>query len=434
MNLVFIGAGYVGLVSGVMMSHMGHLVSCIDTDKAKIENLKLGIMPLYEPDLEQYLNEGILNNRLDFVYGFQHNFKDAEAIFITVGTPALDSGKTDLSSVINCLDEILPKITAQCLIVIKSTVPPGTASHIRQYIASKGYKNLVASNPEFLREGSAVVDFLQPERIVIGTNSEEAKNILKQIYQYLTSQNIPLINTDSNTAELIKYASNAFLATKVAFVNEMSNLCEFAGGDIDQLALGLGLDSRIGNKFLKAGPGFGGSCFPKDILGLAHFAKDINKPSLIVESVIQANLKRYSDMVEKIAKIYDGDLHNVNLVLLGITYKAGTDDVRNSPAVEIAKQLKAKGALLTIYDPQGNKNASKVLVGVSYAKDIENLWTSKDGVVILTEWPEFALLNYELIKPLLKQPIIIDLRNILEPAKIANIGYKYYSIGRKDTL
>ncbi len=432
MNLVFVGTGYVGLVSGVLLSHIGHKVTCIDTDKDKINKLKLGILPLYEIGLQTYLNEGMKNNQLDFVYGFEHSFVDAEAVFITVGTPSLSSGDTDLSSIFISVKQILPKISPDCVIIIKSTVPPGTTARISEYIHKIGYKNQVASNPEFLREGVAVKDFLEPERIVIGSDDENTKNLLQKIYRYLIDHNVTIVNTDPTTAELIKYASNAFLATKIAFINEMSDLCEYAGGDIEKLALGIGLDSRIGDKFLKAGPGFGGSCFPKDILGLAYFAEKINKPSLLVQAVINTNIKRYSDMAEKIAKVYDDNLKDVNLAILGVTYKAGTDDVRNSPAIEIIKLLQKKGANLTVYDPQGIKSAIRVLNGITYADSTINLWTKKDGIVILTEWPEFTFLDFEFIKSRLIKPIIIDLRNILDPIKLKNIGYKYVSVGRKD--
>lgn len=429
MNITFIGTGYVGLVSGIMLSYFGHNVTCLDTDKTKISKLKQGLLPIHEPGLEQYLAICTKEGRLNFADAYSQELQNSSAIFITVGTPSSPSGEADLKYVFEAIDNVSKWASVGCLIIIKSTVPLGTCNLIREYLETKNYKFHIAANPEFLREGCAVEDFLHPDRIIIGTNDEQSRKLLEEIYWSLTSQNVPLVNTDVSTAELIKYGSNAFLAIKIAFINEMANLCEKSGADIKKLSQGIGLDSRIGQKFLKAGPGFGGSCFPKDILALSHIAKKYQSVCRVLDAAIEANGERASDMVKKISEAIGGNLHDKNLAILGLAFKAGTDDVRSSSAIEIIKILQSQGANITAYDPVAITNALMLLPELQYANSAMNACNNADAVVIITEWPEFEQLDIDRLHAIMKSPTIIDLRNILNPEVVIQKGFKYYCIG-----
>ena len=437
MNITFIGTGYVGLVSGVMLSYTGHNVTCLDTDSTKISQLKNNILPIYEPTLDEYLLQSVKAGKLHFTDSYDVELSKSQAVFITVGTPPLETGEADLQYIFAAIDNICPWLHDDCLIVIKSTVPPTTCNQIIAYLREKNYPFHVASNPEFLREGKAVQDFLHPDRILIGTNNKHSEEILKQIYFPLTSKGIELINTDIITAELAKYASNAFLATKVAFTNEIAELCEKIGANVTDVALTVGSDKRIGRAFLNAGPGFGGSCFPKDLTALLAIARKYNSDSTILNSVINSNEQRPAKMVDKITNIVGESLAKKNIAILGLTFKADTDDIRSSPAIKIMKILLDKGANITAFDPMGMVNTKNELKHTGY----KNLFFSDSGlsacqnsdiILITTEWAEFKNLDWELIRTY--DPIIIDFRNLLDLKQIKALKLKYYCIGIKDEL
>ncbi|WPY00991.1 UDP-glucose/GDP-mannose dehydrogenase family protein [Candidatus Trichorickettsia mobilis] len=473
MDIAFIGVGYVGLVSGVMMSYLGHNVTCIDTDVFKIEQLQAGILPIYEPGLEEYFKEELYSGKLNFSTQYSA-VKKAEVIFITVGTPSLASGAADISGVLDAIHNIQDninqdrpllklapveqvlgafgaqdrnvlnvhedpstKVTTQLftgvefqnrssVIVIKSTIPPGTCRNIDNALRIKGKQYHIASNPEFLREGCAVQDFLTPDRIVIGTNDDYAKQILTTLYQPLLARDIPFIWTDLATAELIKYAANSFLATKIAFINEMANICEKIDANITELSLGMGSDHRIGMEFLQAGPGFGGSCFPKDILALSQVAKNYDLDCLVLDATIKANNLRSHDMVKKICNIMGTKLLGQVFAIFGLTFKAGTDDIRDSPAIKIIQLLQAEGAIIRVYDPQ----IFSPLAGIECINSAIEACVGADAIIITTEWPEFRELDFDIIYQQLKTPIIIDLRNILDVTHLQQKGFKYYAVGR----
>ncbi len=432
MRITFVGTGYVGLVSGVMMSHLGHDIMCLDVDENKIKMLKGKKAPIFEPGLDEYINKYANTERLNFVYGYDDSIKDSQCVFITVGTPPQDDGDADLSGIFAAVYEVCRHVNPDCIIVIKSTVPPGTCAAIQAFIIDKGYRNSVVSNPEFLREGTAINDFLKPDRIVIGAESLKLFDIMRMVYAPIINNGIAIVETDLTTSELIKYASNIFLANKIAFINEMSDLCEIVGADIKTLARGVGLDKRIGESFLKAGPGFGGSCFPKDILALQKLAKKIDSDFLVLDAVIKANSNRPNAMIKKIISAIGGTIVGKKLAVLGLTYKAGTDDLRNSPAVELINKLQEFGALVVAYDPEGMVNASKYFEKLECANSMMEAIEGADAVIIATEWEEFKAIDLGKAKALLKAPVIIDLRNILEPKYVEMKGFKYYSVGRKN--
>ncbi len=427
MHISFVGAGYVGLVSAVLFSHLGYKVISIDSDEKKITNLKNAIIPIYEPGLEKYLKTAIDENTIEFHNN--HIKQNVDIVFIAVGTPSLDSGEADLSYVYNATLEAAMSCSKDTLIVIKSTVPPGSCNKLKAFLKSHGYENEVASNPEFLREGSAIEDFLNPDRIIIGTSSTKASDLLEEIYRPLTNNGIDLIKTDTNTAELIKYASNSFLATKIGFINEMANLCEVLDADIDLLSKGMGSDKRIGSDFLKAGPGFGGSCFPKDILALSYIASDKNQKCEILDAVISSNKNRKEYIVNRVINVL-GSIEKKKIAILGITFKAFTDDVRHSPAVEIAKSLQDKGANIYIYDPEGMKNASNILEA-SFCSSPYHAAENASAILILTEWDEFKKMDYALLANILEEKIIFDFRNILDEKEVKKHGLRYYKIGQR---
>lgn len=430
MKISFIGTGYVGLVSGVMMSHMGHDVVCIDIDESKINKLRLGNSPIFEPGLDEYISKYGNSDRLQFVWGFDETIMGSDCLFVTVGTPPKDDGDADLSGVFACLKSAAPYISDKCIIVMKSTVPPGTCLKVADFLRSKGLNNPVVSNPEFLREGEAIKDFLEPDRIVIGANNEEAFAVMRIVYEPLTSKGINLVETDLNTSELIKYASNTFLANKIAFINEMADICEIIGADISKLSYGIGLDKRIGGAFLKAGPGFGGSCFPKDILALQQLSRKIDSEFLILDAVISANNNRTQKMLNKIINAIGGDLANKNLAVLGLTYKAGTDDLRSSPAIELINQLRKQNANIIAHDPEGMKNAHRYFDDLNCANSMYEAIENSDAIIIITEWPEFKALDLKKAQNIVNQPVIIDLRNIIDSKYAQECGFKYHSVGR----
>jgi len=428
MNITFIGSGYVGLVSGTMLAELGHNVTCLDTNAAKIADLKKGILPIYEPGLDQYLASNMANGRLTFSSTYDAQLKESSAVFITVWTPTLESGEADLSFIFDAVDNLIPFINDDCVIVIKSTVPPGTCGKVSDMLKARNLNYAVASNPEFLREGSAIADFISPLRIVVGSSNPNAKKVLEEIYAPQTSKGFLLINTDPATSELIKYASNAFLATKLAFINEIANLCEKIPANIEELTHAMGLDPRIGKEFLKAGPGFGGSCFPKDILALSTIAKNYKTDFQVLDAVINSNKQRPSFMVEKIKNIL-GTLQDKNIAVLGLTFKANTDDIRSSPAIDIINLLIQEKANILSFDPEGMDNARAILKSVSFANSSAEACVNADGLIILTEWEEFKNMNFKEIYNSMKNPVIIDLRNILKRDVLTNIGFEYHSVG-----
>lgn len=425
-KIACIGTGYVGLVSGVMFASIGHNVICIDTDPTKIKQLSAGECTIYEKDLEKYLSDAILNDRIEFSMSYE-DIKDISAVFICVGTPPGPDGKANLSYVIDSVLEAANIISDQAIIVIKSTVTPGTCKKLQAMLEEKGCKHKIASNPEFLREGSAVADFQSPDRIVFG-GDEFSLNVLHEIYKPLIDEGVKTVETDVTTSELIKHASNSFLAVKLSYINEMANLCEKIGADVETLSLGMGLDKRIGSQFLKSGPGFGGSCFPKDTLALSNLSRDLGVNASVLDAAIDSNLKRYELMKDKISSIC---ADNKNLAILGAAFKAGTDDVRESPAVNIIELLVSDGFKLKIYDPVALENFMKLNIKhASPATSLVDACIGADAIVILTEWEEFAKIDLAKIAEIVSLKVIIDLRKVIKAEEAKKHGFKYYTIGQ----
>lgn len=434
LHVTVIGSGYVGLVSGVCLAELGHRVICVDQDAARIAALRAGKAPIYEPGLEAMMAHHAAAERLNFTTSLGEAAEKCDIMMIAVGTPSDTDGKADLRQVFAAVRAIAAAARGPLVIVTKSTVPVGMgrriASLLREVRPDGAYE--IASNPEFLREGSAIGDFMQPDRIVIGTQSPRAKTLLERLYAPLTARGAKLLHTGIETAELIKYAANSFLATKIAFINEMADLCEALGADVQEVAQGVGMDERIGAKFLQAGPGFGGSCFPKDMLALQHIAHAVGEPSRIIDTVIAINERRRHRMVEKIAQACGGSAQGRTLAFLGVTFKANTDDVRNSPAIAIAQDLLNMGASLRIYDPKGMNEAHKELSGqIAWCARVEDALRNADALVIATEWEEFRHLDLPGAATLMTRRTIVDLRNVLSSEQAALAGFDYHSIGRK---
>ncbi|QDH18950.1 UDP-glucose/GDP-mannose dehydrogenase family protein [Wolbachia endosymbiont of Carposina sasakii] len=430
MHITIIGVGYVGLVSGTMLSEQGHKVDCIDINTEKIELLKSGKIPLYEPGLADYLENNIKSQRIRFFDSYFQINPNTEVVFITVDTPSDSLGNANLKNVYNAVSEVYERVNQDCLIVIKSTVPPGTAENIYNYLSNKGYNFDLGVNPEFLKQGSAVSDFLYPDRIIIGVKTKLARAKLEVIYKSFIDKNIPLIVTDTVTAEMIKYASNAFLATKVAFINEMAGLCELLGADIDLLANSMGMDHRIGKEFLKAGPGFGGSCFPKDLSALIRLAEDHNVKLQILNSVKESNYNHITNIAKKVEYLLNG-VQNKKIAIWGLTFKSGTDDVRNSPAIAIAQLLVNNKAKITAYDPMGMDNARQVLKDIEYADNAIGAARYAEALLLLTEWKEFKNQDFASLKSIMAAPNVFDFRNLLDSELLLRYGYHVYSLGKK---
>lgn len=434
MRVAMIGTGYVGLVSGACFSNFGHDVICVDKDESKIARLKRGEIPIFEPGLEALVADNVKAGRLSFTTDLRTAVPGADAVFIAVGTPSRrGDGFADLSYVYDAAGEIADTLSAYSVVVTKSTVPVGTSRKVEEIIRQRKPKAEfdVASNPEFLREGSAIEDFQRPDRVVVGAESDRARNVMRSLYRPLfLNDKTPFVFTTRETSELIKYASNAFLAVKITFINEMADLCERSGADIQDLARGMGLDGRIGSKFLNAGPGYGGSCFPKDTLALVRTAAEAKAPSRIVETVVEVNNTRKKRMAVKIADAFGGSVSGKTIAVLGLTFKPNTDDMRDSPSLDIIPALQAGGAKIRAFDPEGMEEAEKMLPGVAWTKNAYEAMTGADGVVILTEWNEFRALDLPRTKSLLKRPLMIDLRNIYTPREMADAGFEYHSVGR----
>lgn len=430
MYITIIGIGYVGLVSCAMLSEQGHKVDCIDINTKKIELLKSGKIPLYEPGLADYLENNIKLQRIRFFDSYSQINPNTEVVFVTVDTPSDSLGNANLQNVYNAVSEVSERVNQDCLIVIKSTVPPGTAENIYNYLSNKGYNFDLGVNPEFLKQGSAVSDFLYPDRIIIGVKTKLARAKLEVIYRSFIDKNIPLIVTDTVTAEMIKYASNAFLATKVAFINEMAGLCELLGADIDLLANSMGMDHRIGKEFLKAGPGFGGSCFPKDLSALIRLAEDHNVKLQILNSVKESNYNHITNIAKKVEYVLNG-VQNKKIAIWGLTFKSGTDDVRNSPAIDIAQLLVNNKAKITAYDPVGMDNARQILKDIEYANSAIGAARDAEALLLLTEWKEFKNQDFASLKSIMAAPNVFDFRNLLDSELLLRYGYHVYSLGKK---
>jgi UDPglucose 6-dehydrogenase len=435
MRIAMIGTGYVGLVSGACLSEFGHSVVCVDKEAEKVATLRTGTIPIYEPRLDEVVATNIKAGRLTFETDIKHAVRGADAVFIAVGTPSRrGDGHADLSYVYAAAEEIAGALTGYAVIVTKSTVPVGTSREVEKIIRKlrPDLEFDMASNPEFLREGSAIDDFRRPDRVVVGCDTERAREIMREVYRPLYLHETPILFTSRESSELIKYAANAFLATKITFINEMADVCEKVGADVQDVSRGIGLDGRIGGKFLHAGPGFGGSCFPKDTLALRKTAQDLGAPTRIVEAVVAVNDARKLAMAEKIEKAFGG-VKGKTIAILGLTFKPNTDDMRDAPSLVIVPFLQTKGAKIRAFDPEGAKEARKLL-NVELCRDAYQALKGADGVVILTEWNEFRALDTARMKSLLKTPLMIDLRNIYRPNQMAAAGFTYVSVGRATAI
>lgn len=434
MKIAIIGTGYVGLVSGTCFSQFGHNVVCVDKDAKKIEALKNGRIPIYEPGLEELVKSNVEANRLIFTLDMSFAVKDADAVFIAVGTPTSrrGDGYADLSYVYAAAKEIASYLKNYTVVVDKSTVPVGTARQVKRIIKEENSEADfdVASNPEFLREGAAISDFMRPDRVIIGVESKKSEDVLRNIYKPLYLIETPLVVTNLETAELIKYASNAFLAVKISYINDMANLCEKVGADAVALAKGMGLDKRIGSKFLHAGPGYGGSCFPKDTLALSKTAQEHGAGLRIVEAAIEINSAQKARMVKKIRKALGGDEAGKNIACLGLTFKPETDDMREAQSLSILPALMEKGAKVMAHDPHGTDEAKKLMPEIKYAQDAYGACEGADAVLIMTEWNEYRALDLPKIKKSMKGDVFVDLRNVYDPKMVREAGLQYFGVGR----
>ncbi|MGC8718822.1 MAG: UDP-glucose dehydrogenase family protein [Thermodesulforhabdaceae bacterium] len=438
MKIAVIGTGYVGLVSGAGFADFGHQVVCIDKDASKIESIMAGKLPIYEPGLDVMVERNRNEGRLSFTTRIDEALHQAQVIFIAVGTPASrrGDGYADLSYVYEVAQEIAPLLTDYKVVVIKSTVPVGTARQVARIIrkTNPDARFDMASNPEFLREGEAINDFMKPDRIVIGVDNSRSEDILREVYRPLILAQVPFVVTSIESAELTKYASNAFLATKISFINEIAALCEETGANVLDVALGMGLDARIGKSFLQAGPGYGGSCFPKDTRALLRMAQEHGVALRIVEAVVEVNEAQKARMVRKIRQALGGSEAGKTIAVLGLTFKPDTDDMRESPSLTILPALIEKGATVRAHDPQGMKEAKKLLPDVIYCSNPYEACEGSDCVVLMTEWREYRALDLQRLKELLKEPIFIDLRNVYRRKQMEEAGFIYYSVGRKPVI
>ncbi len=434
MKIAMIGTGYVGLVSGVCFSDFGHEVVCVDINPRKIEMLERGEVPIYEPGLEDLMAKNVKAGRLTFSGDLASSVAAAEAVFIAVGTPTRrGDGHADLTYVFAAADEIAKSMTGYTVVVTKSTVPVGTNRKVKQIIAEANpdAEFDVASNPEFLREGAAIDDFMRPDRVVVGVQSERAGKVMNEVYRPLFLREFPVVTTDLESAELIKYAANAFLATKITFINEIAALCERVGADVKEVSKGMGLDNRIGNKFLHAGPGYGGSCFPKDTSALARIGQEHAVPMQIVETVIKVNDQTKRRMIDKILDLCDGSVKGKTIAVLGVTFKPNTDDMRDAPSLTIVPALIGSGAKVRAVDPQGRREGEDLLPGVTWIADAYKAAQNADAVVILTEWNEFRALDLERLAKKMATPRMADLRNIYSPRDAIRAGFEtYVAVGR----
>jgi len=433
MRVTMIGTGYVGLVSGACFADFGHVVTCVDKDASKIERLKKGEIPIFEPGLEELVKDNVEQGRLFFTTDPTEAIRSADAVFIAVGTPSRrGDGHADLSYVYAAAEDIAGLMDGYTVVVTKSTVPVGTGDEVEEIIRKKrpDAQFAVVSNPEFLREGAAISDFKRPDRVVVGTDDERARERMRDLYRPLNLNETPIIFTERRTSELIKYAANAFLAMKITFINEVADLCEEVGANVQEVARGIGLDNRIGRKFLHAGPGYGGSCFPKDTLALMKTARDAGAPIELIETTVRVNSARKQKMAQKIIEALDGNVKGKTIAVLGLTFKPNTDDMRDAPALEIVPTLQAEGARVRAFDPEGMNEAKHMLKDVTFASGPYDCVQGADAVVMITEWDQFRALDFDRIKDALKAPVVIDLRNIYRPEDMRAKGFTYVSVGR----
>ena len=433
MRIAMIGTGYVGLVSGACFSDFGHEVVCVDKDEAKIDALKQGVMPIFEPGLDRLVERNVRGGRLSFTTDLGAGVAEADAVFIAVGTPSRrGDGHADLSYVFGATAEIALALRKPAVVVTKSTVPVGTGDEVERIIRETAPEATawVVSNPEFLREGAAIEDFKRPDRIVVGTEDERAAEVMREIYRPLYLNKAPLIFTSRRTAELIKYAANAFLATKITFINEIADLCEAVGAEVQDVARGIGLDNRIGSKFLHAGPGYGGSCFPKDTLALLKTAEDYQAPLRIVESVVAVNDSRKRAMGRKIVQALGGDARGKTVALLGLTFKPNTDDMRDAPSLSIVQALEDAGAAVRGYDPEGEGQARPLMPNVAFFDSPYAAADGADAVVLVTEWDVLRALDLQRLAQKMAQPVFVDLRNVYPPEDVEEAGLRWFGIGR----
>jgi UDPglucose 6-dehydrogenase len=433
MRVAMIGTGYVGLVSGACFADFGHHVICVDKDAKKIAALERGEMPIYEPGLDDLVNANVRANRLSFTTDLSEPVANAEAVFIAVGTPSRrGDGHADLSYVHAAAGEIAGALNGFTVVVTKSTVPVGTGDEVERIIRETrdNADFAVVSNPEFLREGAAIQDFKHPDRIVVGTDDLRAQQVMQELYRPLYLNAAPILNVGRRTAELIKYAANAFLATKITFINEIADLCERVGADVQEVARGIGLDNRIGSKFLHAGPGYGGSCFPKDTVALIKTGQDYDTPLRIVETVAAVNDTRKRAMARKVSSALNGEIRGRTVAVLGLTFKPKTDDMREAPSIPIITALHDMGAKVRAYDPVGMEQAKAVLTGVTYCEDAYTCAQGADALVLVTEWEEFRALDFDRLKAAMARPVLVDLRNIYRANDMEKYGFRYTSVGR----
>ena len=433
MRIAMIGTGYVGLVSGVCFSDFGHEVTCVDKDAGKVARLQDGEVPIFEPGLDDLMARNVAAGRLSFTTDLAEGLAGAEAVFIAVGTPTRrGDGHADLTYVYAAAEEIAAVLTEPVVVVVKSTVPVGTNREVARRIAAirPDLAVEVASNPEFLREGAAIEDFMRPDRVVVGVQSERAEAVMAEIYRRLNIRETPMVVTDWETAEMIKYAANAFLATKITFINEIADLCEKTGANVQSVAKGIGLDNRIGGKFLHAGPGYGGSCFPKDTSALARIGQDFSAPMRIVETVISVNDARKRAMVDKIRDAMDDKIAGKRIAVFGVTFKPNTDDMRDAPALTIVPALIGAGAEVRVCDPEGQKEGADLLPGVDWIDDAYDCAADADALVVITEWNQFRGLDLARLNQAMRGAILVDLRNVYDPTEAATAGFSYTGIGR----
>ena len=433
MRVTMIGTGYVGLVSGACFADFGHTVTCVDKDSGKIARLLKGEIPIFEPGLDELVKDNVEQGRLFFTTEPGQAIRDADAVFIAVGTPSRrGDGYADLSYVYAAAEEIAGLMNGYTVVVTKSTVPVGTGDEVEKIIrkARPDADFAVVSNPEFLREGAAINDFKRPDRVVVGTDDERARERMRDLYRPLFLNETPLIFTSRRTSELTKYAANAFLAMKITFINEIAELCEEVGANVQEVARGIGLDNRIGRKFLNAGPGYGGSCFPKDTLALMKTARDSGAPIELIETTVRVNSARKQKMAQKVIDALDGNLKGKTIAVLGLTFKPNTDDMRDAPALDIVSTLQAEGARIRAFDPEGMNEAKHMLKDVQFATGPYDCVQGADAVVIVTEWDQFRALDLARVKDSLKTPVVVDLRNIYRPEEMKAKGFTYVSVGR----
>jgi UDPglucose 6-dehydrogenase len=432
MRIAMIGTGYVGLVSGACFADFGHRVCCVDKDLAKIDGLNAGVMPIWEPGLEALVKANVERGRLTFTTDLTEGVANAEAVFIAVGTPARrGDGHADLTFVFEAVRELAKAIRPGTVVVTKSTVPVGTGDRIEEILHEEGVTDVsVASNPEFLREGAAIADFKHPDRIVVGAEGQRAQDVLKEIYRPLFLNRAPILFTGRRTAELTKYAANAFLAVKISFINEIANLCEAVDADVQEVARGIGLDNRIGPKFLHAGPGYGGSCFPKDTLALLQTADKFGVDQRIVRTTVEVNDERKASMIERVERAAGGDLKGKRVAVLGLAFKPNTDDMREAPSIPLINALVERGAEVSAFDPVAREQAEKIFTGIEFAPDAEAAAAGADVLVIVTEWDEFRALDLEKIAGSLRGKVLVDLRNVYDRDDAEEAGLTYYGVGR----